>query len=149
MEMKQVCADKKLKERSIMKKVFERTEGINFKRAFIIFFAALLGLWIIRTGFMVAGGHWGDLSVLLERLSFAGLRERVFTDKLVIFRMVSALFVVWFHAILALWVRADGKKHDSDNALWPVLTLFTGLIGWLIYKIQCLDRAGKVNVQEN
>jgi len=129
-----------------MKTVFKRTEGINFKRAFIIFFAALLGLWIIRTGFMIAGGHWGDLSVLLERLSFAGLRERVFTDKLVIFRMVSALFVVWFHAILALWVRADGKKNDCYRVLWPVLTLFTGLIGCLAYLIARVDR---VRMQAN
>ena len=119
-----------------MKTLFTKTEDINFKKAFITFFAALLVFGVI----VVVFRNWEDPSVLWERITFAGLRGRMFTDHAVIFRFFGYLFLLGFHALLALWVYADSKKHGSHRALWPVLTLITGLIGWLIYLIGRADR---------
>ena len=72
----------------------------------------------------------------------------MFTDILGTFRFFGYLFLLVFHALLALWVYTDCKKLGSHRALWPVLTLITGLIGWLIYLIGRVDRIVKVETQE-
>ena len=133
-----------------MKTLFKKAEDINFKKTFTIFFAALLGFGVIFFVFMAVSGNWSETSVLLERLTLARLRGRMFTDAAVTFRFFSYLFLLGFNALLALWVYADGKKHGNHKALWPVLTLFTGLIGWLIYLIGRVDRPAKAaDTQEN
>jgi len=129
-----------------MKTLIERTEDINFKKVFTIFFAALGGFAVIYILFMAVSGYGDGLSALWNRLTFTRFRERMFTDMLSTFRFFAYLFLVGFHAILALWVYVDGKKHDCHKAFLPVLTLFTGLIGWLIYMI---GRADKTSMQEN
>ena len=103
----------------MMKTLIERTEDINFKKVFIIFFAAfsifvLIGIFV---------GAWGGIadSRLLERLMLTGFRERIFTDPLVVFRNIGYLFLVGFHMILALWVYVDGKKYDCHKAFLPYL----------------------------
>ena len=135
-----------------MKTLFSKTEYMNFKKAFITFFAALLGFGVIYLVVMAATGNWNEASVLLERITFARLRSRIFADVAGTFRFFSYLFLLGFNALLALWVYADSKKHGSHRALWPVLTLITGLIGWLIYLIGRVDRIDHtkiVNSQEN
>ena len=135
-----------------MKKLFTKTEDINFKKAFTIFFATLLGFGVIYFVVMAATGNWGEASVLWERITFARFRARMFTDVAGTFRFFSYLFLLGFNALLALWVYADSKKHGSHRALWPVLTLITGLVGWLIYLIGRVDRTDHtkiVNSQEN
>jgi len=132
-----------------MKTLFERTEGINFKKAFAIFFAALVGFGIIYAITMAASGNASELAIWWERITFARLRGRMFTDVQGTFRFFGHLFLIGFNALLALWVYVDGKKHYSHKALWPALTLFTGLIGWLIYMIKRLDRTDTVNAQGN
>jgi len=126
-----------------MKTLLERTEGINFRKVFTVFFAALLGFVMIYIVFMMANGYWGELSRLWERVTFTRVRGRMFTDILVTFRFLSYLFIVGFNAILALWVYADSKKLGNYKVFWPALTLFTGLIGCLMYLI------GRVDKEEN
>jgi len=132
-----------------MKTMFEKTDGINFKRTFIIFFAALVGFIVIYAIAMTASGNASELTVLWERITLARFRGRMFADIQGTFRFFSRLFLIGFNALLALWVYADGKKHNSHKVFWPVLTLFTGLIGWLIYMIKRLDRTDTVKVQGN
>ena len=132
-----------------MKTLFSKTEDINFKKAFITFFAALMGFGVIYVVVMAATGNWGEASVLLERITLTRFRTRIAADP---FRFFGHLFIIWFNALLALWVYADSKKHGSHRALWPVLTLITGLIGWLIYLIKRIDHTDHtkiVNSQEN
>ena len=135
-----------------MKTLFKKAEGINFKKAFITFFAALLGFGVIYVVVMAATGNWSEVSVLLERLTFARFRSRMFTDVAGTFRFFSYLLLLGFNALLALWVYADSKKHGSHRALWSALTLITGLFGWPIYLIGRVDRIDHtkiVNSQEN
>jgi len=129
--------------------MFNKTESINFKKAFMIFFAALLGFGVIYVIAMTASGYGSELSVLWERITLARLRGRMFNDIQGTFRFFSYLFLIGFNTLLALWVYADGKKHSSPKALWSVLTLITGLIGWLVYMIRRVDRMEKVNTRSN
>ena len=121
------------------------TKQINFKKVFAIFFVAL-GLFTVVGIFM---GAWGALadSRLLERIMLTGLRERIFADPLVAFRSVGYLFLIAFHAILALWVYTDCRKNENKKGLWSVFTFITGLVGWLIYMISRKD-AVKIQSQE-
>jgi len=132
-----------------MKTLFAKAEVMNFKKAFITFFAAFLGFGIIYFAVMAATGNWSEASVLLERLTFARFRGRMFTDVRGTFRFFGYLFLLVFNALLALWVYADSKKHGSHRALWPALTLITGLVGWLIYLIGRVDRIVKAETHEN
>jgi len=135
-----------------MKTLLEKAEGINFKRTFIIFFAALLGFGIIYIIAIAASGNASELAVWWERITLARLRGRMFTDMQGTFRFFAHLFLIGFNALLALWVYADGKKYNIHKVTWPILTLFTGLIGWLVYMIKRLDRADNadtVNLQNN
>jgi hypothetical protein len=59
------------------------------------------------------------------------------------------LIFIGLNAILALWVYVDCKRYNSPKVIWPVLTLISGLIGWLIYLIKRLDRTEKVNAYGN
>ena len=131
-----------------MKTMLNRAESINFKKAFVVFFAALLGFGVIYSIFMATSGYGSELAVWLERLAFARFRGRMFADVAGTFRFLSYLFLLVFNALLALWVYVDGKKHNSHRALWPALTLITGLIGWLIYLIGRVDHVVKVETHE-
>lgn len=106
------------------------TKQINFKKVFATFFTAL-GVFAIAGIFM---GAWGNFNLadsrLLERLLFTGFSARLFTDPLTAFRNVGYLFLITFHALLALWVHSNSKKH-----FWTIFTAITGLIGWLTYLI--------------
>ena len=51
------------------------------------------------------------------------------------FNLFGRLFRVTFNILLALWVYADSKKHGKNKVFWPVLTLFTSIVGWVIYMI--------------
>jgi len=130
-----------------MKTLLEKIEGINFKKTFIVFFAALFGFGILYAVTMTVSGYGDEVSRLWERLTFARLRGRMFTDLQGTFRFFASLFLIGFHAILALWVYADGKKYSKRRALWSVLTLFIGVPGCLLYMIRRLDRADKTNMQ--
>ena len=132
-----------------MKTMLNRAEGINFKKAFIGFFAALLIFGVIYAIALAVGGNSGELSVLWERITLARFRAQIVADPFSIFRVFRVLFVVGFNVLLALWVYADGKKHNSHKAIWPLLTLITGLIGWLAYLIKRVDHTKIVNSQEN
>jgi len=132
-----------------MKTMLERTEGINFKKAFAIFFAALVGFGIIYAIAMAASGNASELAMWWERITFARLRGRMFTDLQGTFRFFGHLFLIGFNALLALWVYVDGKKHNSRKIFLPILTLITGLIGWLIYMIKRLDRTDTIKAQGN
>ena len=134
-----------------MKNTFERVEGINFKELFAAFFIAFGIFAIAFISSMLLSGE-ADFARLLERITLARFRERMFTDIRSTFRFLSYLFLIGFNALLALWVYADSKKHGGHRALWPVLTLITGLIGWLIYLIRRVDRTDYTkiaNSQEN
>ena len=126
-----------------MKNSLERAESINFKKVFMIFFAAFAIFAIGFIAFTAVNGY-ANFDGLLVRLTFARLRERMFTDVLGTFRFSGYLFLLAFHALLALWVYADDKKLGSHSALWPVLTFITGLVGWLIYLIGRVDHTMKV-----
>ena len=134
-----------------MKTVFKKVEGMNFKKVFIGFFAALAVFGIVYAIVMAATGT-GDLATLWGRMTFARFRGRLFTDIAGTFRFFSYLFLLGFNALLALWVYVDGKKHNGHKKFYPIFTLFTGLIGWLIYMISRVDRTDTtkiVNSQEN
>ena len=133
----------------MMKTLIERTENINFKKVFTIFFVALGGFAVTYIAFMAIGGYWDGLSALWNRLTFAGFRERIFTDVLSTFRFSGYLFLAGFHVILTLWVYVDGKKHGCHKTLLPILTLFTGLIGWLVYMIGRLETVDRTSINEN
>ena len=109
------------------------TKQINFKKVFTIFFVAL-GLFAVIGVFMGAWGSVAD-SRLLERLMLTGLRERLFTEPLVVFRNIGYLFLIAFNALLALWVYTDCQKRESKKGIWSAFTLIAGLIGWLAYLI--------------
>jgi len=123
-----------------MKTLIERTGTINFKKVFTTFFVTLGGFAVIYILFMAVSGYGEGLSALWNRLTFTRFRERMFTDMLNRFRFFAYIFLIGFHAILALWVYVDGKKHDYHKASLLVLTLFTGLIGWLVYMIGRVDK---------
>ena len=129
--------------------MLNKMEGINFKKAFAIFFATLLGFGIIYVIAMTASGYGSELAIWWERITFARFRGRMFTDVQSTFRFFAHLFLIGFNALLALWVYADGKKNNSHKALLPVLTLFTGLIGWLVYMIRRADHTEKANARGN
>ena len=61
--------------------------------------------------------------------------NRVTSTEFGVFYLFGRLFRVTFNILLALWVYADSKKHGKNKVFWPVLTLFTSIIGWLIYMI--------------
>ena len=135
-----------------MKTLFAKAEGMNFKKAFITFFTALLIFGVVYIIVLAISSNSGELSAMWERLTLARFRAQIVANPLSIFRVFRVLFVIGFNVLLALWVYADGKKHDSHKAFWPALTLFTGLIGWLIYLIRRVDRIDHtkiVNSQEN
>ncbi|MCL2855045.1 MAG: hypothetical protein FWE21_05435 [Defluviitaleaceae bacterium] len=132
-----------------MKKVIEKVEGMNFKKAFILFFAALAAFGVIFAIVMVASGNAEGMTALWERLTFDRLRGRMFTDIQGTFRFFGYLFLVGFNALLALWVYVDSKKNNGHKALWPALTLLTGLIGWLVYMIKRVDRQAITNQHGN
>ena len=113
------------------------TNQINFKKAFIIFFAAF-GLFALTGILMGAWAGFAD-SRLLERLMLTGFRARLFTDPLVAFRSIAYLFLAAFHVLLALWVYADCYKSGGKKGLWFVFTAITGPIAWLIYMIRRND----------
>jgi len=119
--------------------MFNKMEGINFKKAFIIFFAALLGFGIIYVIAMTASGYGSELAVWVERITFARFRGRMFADIQGTFRFFAYLFLIAFNALLALWVYVDCRKHSKNRILWVILTLFAGLIGWLLYMIRRTD----------
>ena len=126
-----------------MKNSFEKVESINFKKLFAAFFIALGIFAIAFVSSMLISGE-ADFARVLERITLARLRGRMFTDVRSTFRFFSYFFLIGFNALLALWVYVDGKKMGSHRALWPALTLITGLIGWLIYLIRRVDRIVKV-----
>ena len=97
----------------------------NFKKVFTIFFVAL-GIFALAS---IAMGGILDTR-LLERLLLTGLRERIFTDPMVLFRNIGYLFLITFHGLLAWWVQVNSK-----NKAWTVATAITGLVGWLCYMI--------------
>ena len=131
-----------------MKNTFERVEGINFKKLFAVFFIAL-GIFVIAfVSSMLLSGE-ADFARLVERITLARIRGRMFTDVRSTFRFFSYLFLIGFNALLALWVYVDGKKPGSRRALWTALTLITGLVGWLIYLIGRVDRIVKAETHEN
>jgi len=130
-----------------MKNSLEKAESINFKKVFAIFFIAFAIFAIAFISFTALNGY-ADFGRWLERLTFARFRERMFTDVLGTFRFFGYLFLLVFNALLALWVYVDGKKHNSHKALWPALTLITGLVGWLIYLIGRVDHVVKTETHE-
>ena len=138
----------------MMKTLIERTENINFWKVFTTFFVALGGFAITYFIFMASSGE-GVATNLLNRLTLAGFRNRLFTDMLVTFRLVSYVFLLGFHSILALWVYVDGKKYHCYSIAFPVLTLVTGVVGWLIYMIYRVDKVSgpesnkMVNINSN
>jgi len=132
-----------------MKTLIERTKNINFKKVFTTFFVALGSFAIIYILFMAVSGYGDGLSALWNRLTFARFRERMFTDVLGTFRFFAYLFLAGFHVILTLWVYVDGKKHGCHKTLLPILTLFTGLIGWLVYMIGRVDHTATIKTQGN
>ena len=132
-----------------MRTLLEKIQEVNFKKVFIGFFAALVSFGIIYAIVMAANGNTGELTIWWNRITLARIRGRMFTDVQSTFRFFAYLFLFVFNAILALWVYVDNKKHENSKAFWPVFTLFTGLIGWLIYMIRRLDSAEKRKVQEN
>ena len=134
-----------------MKNSLERAESINFKKLFAAFFIALGIFAVAFVSSMLLSGE-ADFARLIERLTFARIRGRMFTDVRSTFRFFSYLFLIGFNALLALWVFADGKKRGRHRALWPVLTLITGLIGWLVYMINRVDHTDgttTINSQQN
>jgi len=129
-----------------MRTIINKTDSINFKKVFATFFATLAGFIVIYLTVMAVNGDGVELTNFWNRLTLAGFRERVFTDILVTFRFISYLFLAGFHAILALWVYADSKKNNCYKKLFPLLTVVTGVIGWLVYMI---SRTDNVTIQEN
>jgi len=125
--------------------MLNKMEGINFKKAFAIFFVALIGFVIIYAIAMAASGNGSELALWWERITLVRLRRRMFTDLQGTFRFFGYLFLIGFNALLALWVYADGKRNNSHKTIFPILTLFTGLIGWLIYMIRHVDRVAKTD----
>ena len=123
------------------------TKQINFKKVFTIFFVAL-GLFTVVG---ISMGVWGGIadSRLLERLMLTGLRERIFSDPLVVFRSIAYLFLAGFHALLALWVYADCQRNGSKRKVWAACTLITGLVTWLIYMISRKDTVKIQSREEN
>ena len=109
------------------------TKEVNFKKVFAVFFVAF-ALFALVGIFMGAWGTVAD-SRLLQRLLLTGVRERLFTNPLVLFRNIGYLFLVAFNGILALWVYVDCQKKNVAKKLWPIFTLVTGLVGWLVYQI--------------
>ena len=117
-----------------MKTLLQKAEGFNFTKVFTIFFLAFVVFGILAFTVGVADpGH------LLERVTLTRFRGRMFVDAESTFRFFSYMFLLGFNVLLALWVYADGKKNNAHRALWPVLALVTGLIGWLVYMIKRVD----------
>ena len=42
-----------------MKTLFEKLENFNFKKAFVVFFAAFLVYGVVSVSFAIANGGWG------------------------------------------------------------------------------------------
>ena len=61
--------------------------------------------------------------------------NRITSTEFGMFHLFGRLFRVAFNVLLALWVYADSKKHGKNKVFWPVLTLLTSIVGWLIYMI--------------
>ena len=123
-----------------------KMESINFKKAFVIFFIALAVFGVFFAVSMTIGGYWsGGFGGLIERLTFARLRERMFVDTQSTFRFFGLLFLAGFNVLLALWVYVDSKKQNRHRAIWFALTLISGLIGWLVYMIGRLDTVDRTN----
>ena len=61
--------------------------------------------------------------------------HRITSAEFGVYNLLARLFWVTFNILLALWVYVNSKKHEKNKVFWPVLTLFTSIIGWLIYMI--------------
>ena len=122
-----------------MKSPNDRIDRINFKKVFATFFAALGVFIAIYLTFMAVFGEGIALTNFWNRLTLAGFRERLFTDIFVSFRLISYLLLAGFHMILASWVYTDSKKHNCYKKTFPLLTVGTGVIGWLVYMIHRVD----------
>lgn len=129
-----------------MKTGIKSLESIHFKKVFVTFFIALGGFAITYLIFMTISQEGDYATNLFNRFTLAGFRNRLFTDIFVTFRFISYLFLLVFHCILALWVYVDGKKYHCYKTIFPVMTLVTGVVGWLIYMINRVDH---ISGQEN
>ncbi|KKK99606.1 hypothetical protein LCGC14_2631060 [marine sediment metagenome] len=48
--------------------------------------------------------------------------------------IIIALLIFWIIAIgLAVWVYRDAKKREMDAAVWLLIVLLSGCIGFIIY----------------
>jgi len=131
--------------------MLSKIENINFRKIFVIFFVALLGFGIVFAIAMIASGNGSELALWWDRITLARIRGRMFADIQNTFRLIGYLFLVGFNVLLTLWVHVDGKKHKCYKAIFPVLTLFTGLIGWLIYmikRVECVESTGSCKVHK-
>ncbi len=48
----------------------------------------------------------------------------------------STMFIIpafVIHLILAIWVLVDAKNRRGNAVLWSILTLFFGIVGWIVY----------------
>ena len=48
---------------------------------------------------------------------------------------VILLLVCIIPVIMCVWVYGDAKKRGMDEAIWLVIVIFTGLLGFIIYLI--------------
>ncbi|MCL2857588.1 MAG: hypothetical protein FWE19_07735 [Oscillospiraceae bacterium] len=193
-----------------MKTLTEKIQGLSFKKAFVVLFAAALALGATFAGYMTVNDQWNAVherrqTVLVEgefagrhtgrsgRFGHSGSHGRghsrghmsrgvVVTipegdaatgevDEVIVtisregfgrfsnghsagfrgghtghwngttpttlgvFAIIGSLLHFAFRLLLAAWVFVDSQKHGKNRALWPILTLATSVLGFVIYLI--------------
>jgi len=99
-----------------MKKLIAKVKGIGFKKAFIVFFAALAAFGIIVAIVSLASGETAGLGRLWEQLTLSRFRERMFIDIFGIFRFIGHLFALTFIGLVFAWAYTKiGKKEKGGN----------------------------------
>ncbi|MGE5329321.1 MAG: zinc ribbon domain-containing protein [Deltaproteobacteria bacterium] len=61
--------------------------------------------------------------------------ENKMIDMFFVSHQVLRLLILIFWVLLAVWVYDDSKKRGLQQIVWGLITLFTGLIGFIIYLI--------------
>ena len=65
--------------------------------------------------------------------TFAGFGDRITSINIGV--AMPLLFIAAFNILIALWVYVDSSKHGNNKILWSLVTLFTSIIGLVVYMI--------------
>ena len=100
------------------KSLSTRVQDMNFKRSFLILVLTSSLLLIAFVSYLTISGNWSEapaLTRLWERVTLTGLRDRLFTDLFVTFRVLGTALLTAFAALTGLWLYAKRSSTRTEN----------------------------------